>query len=100
MCDSNEFKNCHVFVSMHVSRAYKYKAASVILSVLFKTVSHSCYDNFLTTGTVTLMNSFTGVEEIPPSGFPTEPTLDFNTDPYPTASTCGVELTLPSIYDR
>ena len=38
--------------------------------------------------------------QIPPSRFPTEPTLYFNTDLYPTASTCGMELALPSIYDR
>ena len=66
-------------------------------------IAHSCHDNFLTTGSMTLstiMNFFTGAEEIPPSGFSTEPTLYFNTDLYPTASTCGVELTLPSIYSR
>ena len=47
------------------------------------------------------MSFFTDGEEIPPSGFPTTSTLYFTIDgPYPTASTCGVELTLPSIYNR
>ena len=47
-----------------------------------------------------IMRFFTGADEIPPYGFPTEPILHFSQDPYPTASTCAAELTLPTIYDE
>ena len=43
---------------------------------------------------------FTGAEEMPPLGFPHEPTLVFSdTNPYPTALTCAIQLTLPTKYN-
>lgn len=46
-----------------------------------------------------ILNFFSGAEEVPPLGFPRTPTLNFNSDNiYPTASTCGVQLTLPDRY--
>ena len=60
--------------------------------------------NIFTTDNLTLnstMSFFTGAEEIPPNGFATEPMLYFSSkDPYPTASTCAVELTLPTRYEK
>jgi hypothetical protein len=42
---------------------------------------------------------FTGAERIPPLGFHNQPTLNFNdNNPFPTASTCGIVLTLPTQY--
>ena len=50
-------------------------------------------------GAVTLsmvMSFFTGSDSIPPLGLP-DAVLNFNLDNiYPTASTCAIELTLPS----
>ena len=48
-----------------------------------------------------ILNLFTGSESIPPCGFPPgKPVLSFNSsNPYPTASTCALELTLPTKYD-
>lgn len=44
------------------------------------------------------MSFFTGADSIPPLGFG-DATLTFNdTNPYPTASTCGLCLTLPTKY--
>lgn len=46
-----------------------------------------------------VLSFFTGAGEIPPLGFPFEATLKFSaTSPYPTASTCAIELTLPTQY--
>ena len=43
---------------------------------------------------------FTGADSIPPVGYD-RVTLSFNhQNPYPTASTCGLELTLPTKYDE
>ena len=43
---------------------------------------------------------FTGADSIPPIGY-NKVTMSFNGDnPYPTASTCGLELTLPTKYDE
>ena len=43
---------------------------------------------------------FTGAKEIPPLGLPHDPQLNFNsTLSYPTASTCAIELTLPTMYE-
>ena len=40
-----------------------------------------------------------GAERIPPLGFDNKPTLNFNDDnPFPTASTWGIVLTLPTQY--
>ena len=48
-------------------------------------------------GLHTILNFFTGADEAPPMGFPFSPELNFNgTDHYPTASTCAVQLTLPT----
>ncbi len=48
-----------------------------------------------------VLNFFSGSEEIPPEGFPNIPTLSFNNDnPFPTSSTCAVELTLPTRYSK
>ena len=42
---------------------------------------------------------FTGAEQVPPAGFDRECTLNFNsTNIYPTASTCALVLTLPTLY--
>lgn len=42
---------------------------------------------------------FTGAESIPPLGFESA-TLTFNPyNPYPTASTCGLCLTIPTKYE-
>lgn len=47
-----------------------------------------------------MLSFYTGAEEIPPLGFPHEPTLVFSTtNPYPTASTCAIQLTLPTKYE-
>ncbi len=46
-----------------------------------------------------VLSFFSGSEVIPPQGFPNKPTLNFNADdPFPTASTCAIELTLPTKY--
>ena len=43
-----------------------------------------------------ILSFFTGCEAIPPLGFP-DVTLSFNSEhSYPSASTCAVELTLPT----
>lgn len=42
---------------------------------------------------------FTGTDTVPPLGFNKSVTLNFNPSiPYPTASTCALELTLPTKY--
>ena len=42
---------------------------------------------------------FSGASRIPPIGFDRECTLSFNpSSVYPTASTCALELTLPTMY--
>ena len=43
---------------------------------------------------------FTGADTIPPLGFPHPPTLYFSPEnPYPTASTCAIQLTLPTKHE-
>ena len=45
-----------------------------------------------------VLTFFTGAEHIPPLGFD-DATLNFNDEnPFPTASTCGICLTLPTKY--
>ena len=47
----------------------------------------------------TVLIIFTGANSIHPSGYASA-TLTFNpTDPYPTAYTCAIQLTLPTKYD-
>lgn len=47
-----------------------------------------------------ILSFFTGADSIPPVGYD-RVTLTFNNlNPYPTASTCGLELTLPTKYDE
>ena len=42
---------------------------------------------------------FTGTERVPPLGFDHPPTLRFDSNNiFPTASTCALELTLPTCY--
>ena len=42
---------------------------------------------------------FTGSSAIPPLGFPVIASLNFNDEnPYPSASTCSISLTLPTKY--
>ena len=42
---------------------------------------------------------FTGSDTIPPLGFPVTASLNFNDqNPYPTASTCSISITLPTKY--
>lgn len=57
----------------------------IIIIILFVTLS-------VTLSTV--LSFVTGAEEIPPLGFPHDATLH----PYPTASTCAIQLTVPSKY--
>jgi len=46
-----------------------------------------------------VLSFFTGAEEEPPIGWGMEPVLNFNEEnPYPTASTCALHLTLPICY--
>lgn len=48
-----------------------------------------------------VLSFFTGAEEVPPNGYGplVQPCLNFNdTQPYPTASTCAIALTLPTKY--
>ena len=46
-----------------------------------------------------IISFFTGGDCIPPLGFETA-ILNFNsTNPYPTASTCAIHLTLPTKYE-
>ena len=48
-----------------------------------------------------VLNFFSGAEEVPPEGFHNEVVLSFNPiNPFPTSSTCAVELTLPSQYSN
>ena len=55
-------------------------------------------------GRITLekvLSFFFGAEEIPPNGYGVviQPCLNFNdVQPYPTASTCAIALTLPTKY--
>ena len=47
-----------------------------------------------------ILSFFTGSKEVPPLGLPHTPALNFSCNsPFPTASTCAIELTLPTIYD-
>ena len=47
-----------------------------------------------------ILSFFTGADTIPPLGLG-DATLSFNhTNPYPTASTCGLCLTLPTMYSK
>ena len=44
-----------------------------------------------------ILSFFCGTNDIPPLGFPNEAELNFNADAvYPTASTCAIQLTLPT----
>ena len=46
-----------------------------------------------------VLSFFTGAEEVPPLGFPHDPTLLFSAEnPYPTASICAIQLSLPLQY--
>lgn len=46
-----------------------------------------------------VLNFFTGSEVVPPQGFDPKPTLLFNSENiFPTASTCAIELCLPTRY--
>ena len=47
------------------------------------------------------MSFFSGADDIPPMGYVREPELNFNpTSLYPTASTCALQLTLPTCHDE
>ena len=63
-----------------------------------------CFVYVIATGNASLkmiMSFFPGADEIPPMGYPHEPELNFNnTSPYPTASTCALQLTLPTCYNE
>ncbi len=43
-----------------------------------------------------VLSFFTGADEVPPQGFPRDPVLNFAEQHLPTASTCALELTLPT----
>ena len=48
-----------------------------------------------------VMGFFSGADDIPPMGYPHEPLINFNPDsPFPTASTCALQLTLPTYYSE
>ncbi len=48
-----------------------------------------------------ILSFFTGANEIPPLGLPHDPQLNFSpSGVYPTASTCAIELTLPTRYEH
>ena len=48
-----------------------------------------------------VLSFFSGADDIPPLGYPTEPQLNFNPmSRYPTASTCALQLTLPTCYEQ
>ena len=54
-------------------------------------------------GMVTLpmiLNFFSGTKCVPPLCFPHDPVLNFADNEYPTVSTCALQLTLPTKYDR
>ena len=54
---------------------------------------------FLSVTLSTILSFVTGAEDIPPLGFPHDATLGFSeSNPYPTASTCSIQLMLPSKY--
>ena len=47
-----------------------------------------------------ILSFFTGADSVPPCGYD-QVVLNFSaTSPYPTASTCAMELTLPTQYDE
>ena len=47
------------------------------------------------------MTFFSGAEVVPPMGYPHDPEMNFNHDSlYPTASTCALQLTLPTCYSE
>lgn len=47
-----------------------------------------------------ILSFFTGCKEVPPLGLPHPAKLNFNSiTPFPTASTCAIELTLPTKYN-
>ena len=41
---------------------------------------------------------FSGAESVPPTGFPRQPSLCFIKGPLPTASTCALELRVPTVH--
>ena len=46
-----------------------------------------------------VLSFFTGADEIPPLGLPHDPQLNFSPiSPFPTASTCAIQLTLPTMH--
>ena len=47
------------------------------------------------------MKFFSGAEVVPPMGYPHDPEINFNPEsPYPTSSTCALQLTLPTCYSE
>ena len=72
--DEEDFEKC-----MHARRSVVPNADTVILP--------------------TILSFFTGADEVPPLGFPHPPTMTFSSEnPYPTASTYAIQLTLPTKY--
>lgn len=48
-----------------------------------------------------VMTFFSGAEVMPPMGYPHDPEINFNDNsPYPTSSTCALQLTLPTCYSE
>ena len=46
-----------------------------------------------------ILSLFTGADEIPPLGFPHDPSLHFSdNNMFPMASTCAIQLTIPVQY--
>ena len=45
------------------------------------------------------MTFFTGADDVPPMGYAHNPVINFNPDsPYPSSSTCALQLTLPTCH--
>ena len=57
------------------------------------------YINYADDISLEMVVFFSGADAIPPMGYPHEPLINFNPEsPFPTASTCTLQLTLPTCY--
>ena len=82
-----------ITTSLLVSKVLKMRTP--LLKVEILSTYHRMF--FLSVTLFTVLSFVTGAEEIPPLGFPHNVTLDFSeSSPYSTASTCAIQLMLPS----
>ena len=80
-----------IYVSMYMYRyiLYVYAGGAAVVEG----------DETVTLSLGDCLSFFTGAEQVPPAGFDRECTLNFNSSNiYPTASTCALVLTLPTMY--